>query len=176
MKDDNAPLKAYRLYPDQEEAQEPPRNSGTFGSLMRSFKDSWGVIQSTARPPPKRILLRASPDAIKAQSFKAQAEKAAETESGLVERITETKQSAVGPFLPKFESVEQTPPADRKEQDLLILSEGLLQAMLKLDGIDIPSSEWTEARKCRKESIKMVQSYLDRVDNMRDEWKSQQQQ
>lgn len=45
----------------------------------------------------------------------------------------------------------------------LMVSEVLLQALMKLDGFEIDSS-WTEARKARKEAIRKVQSLLDQID------------
>lgn len=45
----------------------------------------------------------------------------------------------------------------------LMVSEVLLQALMKLDGFEIDSS-WTEARKARKEAIRKVQSLLDEID------------
>ncbi|GAA6061328.1 hypothetical protein JCM10212_003218 [Sporobolomyces blumeae] len=53
---------------------------------------------------------------------------------------------------------------------LLYLSEVLLQGLLKLDGIEIPST-YADARKERKEAVKQVQDVLDRVDRAKDEWK-----
>lgn len=166
LKDDNAPLRVYGIYPATEEPK-----THAFGSFMRGFKDTWGISGKPQAQQPKRLVLRATPEALAAQSSKAAQKKAAETESGLIERITKIRDSAVEPFLPKFEAVKQTPPAERQEQDFLILSEGLLQALLKLDGIEVPSMDWQEARKCRKESVKKVQGYLDEVDQMKEEQK-----
>lgn len=53
---------------------------------------------------------------------------------------------------------------------LLYLSENLLQGLLKLDSIEIPSG-YTEARKDRKEAVRKVQEVLDRVDGAKDGWK-----
>lgn len=160
----------YGIYPGQGEDNKP----SSFGSFMRGFKDTWGITgnsSSQAERQPKRLLLRADPKAVAAQSSKQAQKKNEETEAGLIEKITKIRDSAVEPFLPKFEAVQQTPAAERKEQDFLILNEGLLQALLKLDGIEVPSMDWQEARKCRKESVKKVQGYLDQVDQMREEQK-----
>ncbi|GAA5861114.1 hypothetical protein JCM1840_003085 [Sporobolomyces johnsonii] len=54
---------------------------------------------------------------------------------------------------------------------LLYLSEVLLQGLLKLDSIEIPSS-YAEARKERKEAVRRVQSVLDRVDAAKEQWKA----
>lgn len=48
------------------------------------------------------------------------------------------------------------------------LSENLLQLLLKLDGIEIPNSEYTDARKFRKESIRKVQGILEQVDAVKE--------
>jgi hypothetical protein len=53
---------------------------------------------------------------------------------------------------------------------LLYLSEILLQGLLKLDSIEIPSG-YENARKERKEAVKQVQDVLDRVDRAKEEWK-----
>jgi len=48
------------------------------------------------------------------------------------------------------------------------LSEILLQALLKLDSIEITNSDHTEARKFRKESIRKIQGILDQVDAVKE--------
>ncbi|GAA5934811.1 uncharacterized protein JCM15063_003074 [Sporobolomyces koalae] len=53
---------------------------------------------------------------------------------------------------------------------LLYLSEILLQGLLKLDSIEIPSG-YEAARKERKEAVKQVQDVLDRVDRAKEDWK-----
>ncbi|GAA5897944.1 uncharacterized protein JCM6883_000869 [Sporobolomyces salmoneus] len=53
---------------------------------------------------------------------------------------------------------------------LLYLSEILLQGLLKLDSIEIPSG-YENARKERKEAVKQVQDVLDRVDRAKEDWK-----
>lgn len=178
MKDDNAPLLAYGIFPPAIQGEDPKQQSaGGFSGLMKGFKDTWGITSSASdKWQPKRILLRANQEALAAQSKKADAAKATQTESGLIDRITHIRDTAIEPFLPKFEAVKNTPPAERQDQDFLILSEGLLQALLKLDGIEVPHSEWTEARKCRKESVRKVQGYLDQADQMKEEHKEFQKQ
>ena len=54
---------------------------------------------------------------------------------------------------------------------LLYLSEILLQGLLKLDSIEIPSG-YENARKERKEAVKKVQDVLDRVDRAKEDWKT----
>lgn len=59
---------------------------------------------------------------------------------------------------------EQPSGTDRElHKQYLMVSEVLLQALMKLDGFEIDSS-WTEARKARKEAIRKVQSLLDQID------------
>ncbi|KAK4334881.1 hypothetical protein RTBOTA2_003633 [Rhodotorula toruloides] len=53
---------------------------------------------------------------------------------------------------------------------LLYLSEVLLQGLLKLDSIEIPSG-YAEARRERKEAVRRVQEVLDRVDSAKEGWK-----
>lgn len=61
-------------------------------------------------------------------------------------------------------------PAGPPPRILLYLSEILLQGLLKLDSIEIPSG-YENARKERKEAVKQVQDVLDRVDRAKEEWK-----
>lgn len=66
------------------------------------------------------------------------------------------------------EGEEAAPPPPKRL--LLYLSENLLQGLLKLDSIEIPSG-YTEARKERKEAVRKVQEVLDRVDAAKEGWK-----
>lgn len=59
-------------------------------------------------------------------------------------------------------------PKDINKQYLMV-SEVLLQTLMKLDGFEIDSS-WTEARKARKEGIRTVQKLLDQVDAAKEKW------
>ncbi|GAA6007351.1 hypothetical protein JCM11491_003098 [Sporobolomyces phaffii] len=61
-------------------------------------------------------------------------------------------------------------PAGPPPRILLYLSEILLQGLLKLDSIEIPSG-YENARKERKEAVKQVQDVLDRVDLAKEDWK-----
>lgn len=67
------------------------------------------------------------------------------------------------------EEDDAAPPPPPKRL-LLYLSENLLQGLLKLDSIEIPSG-YTEARKERKEAVRKVQEVLDRVDGAKEGWK-----
>ena len=57
----------------------------------------------------------------------------------------------------------QTPKFDVLQKEHARLSELLLRGLLDLDSIDIPNG-WAEARKERKEGVRMVQKELTRVD------------
>ncbi|CEQ41975.1 SPOSA6832_03729, partial [Sporobolomyces salmonicolor] len=79
--------------------------------------------------------------------------------------LAQEQQRKQGGSAPVASNVEAPPP-----RTLPYLSEVLLQGLLKLDSIEIPSS-YTEARKERKEAVKRVQSVLDRVDAAKELWK-----
>lgn len=70
-----------------------------------------------------------------------------------------------------------TPPASTQAPTTInartpiFLSEILIQALLKLDSFQI-SSDWTDARKARKEAVRKVQLLLDRVDSVKERMKS----
>ncbi|KAH9814923.1 hypothetical protein DFH28DRAFT_969799 [Melampsora americana] len=72
---------------------------------------------------------------------------------------------------PKVEELEESIKSNEENQSLnpnqlnqfTTLSEMLLQSLLKLDGFEI-DVEWNEARSARKESVKIVQTLLDRLD------------
>lgn len=68
------------------------------------------------------------------------------------------------------EEEEDAAPPPPPKRLLLYLSENLLQGLLKLDLIEIPSG-YTEARKERKEAVRKVQEVLDRVDGAKEGWK-----
>ncbi|GAA5992313.1 hypothetical protein JCM10908_000419 [Rhodotorula pacifica] len=72
-----------------------------------------------------------------------------------------------GTAAPGEEAEEAAPPPKRL---LLYLSENLLQGLLKLDSIEIPSG-YAEARKERKDAVRRVQEVLDRVDGAKEGWK-----
>ncbi|KAK9899410.1 hypothetical protein P389DRAFT_168377 [Cystobasidium minutum MCA 4210] len=61
--------------------------------------------------------------------------------------------------------LQDNPEGTEKEvhKQYLMVSEVLLQTLMKLDGFEIDSS-WTEARKARKEAIRKVQGLLDQID------------
>ncbi|EOR00268.1 hypothetical protein J056_001154 [Wallemia ichthyophaga EXF-994] len=79
----------------------------------------------------------------------------------LVNTIENILNNNVLPLQPQLEQFESSP----TEQSKLVLQELLLQSILKLDSIILPS-EFNQARDVRKHSIKTTQSFLDRLDNV----------
>lgn len=79
----------------------------------------------------------------------------------LVSSIETILNSQVLPLEPQLQDYEKAP----SDQSKLVLQELLLQSILKLDSIILPS-EYTDARNIRKHSIKITQSFLDRLDNV----------
>ncbi|TIA88214.1 hypothetical protein E3P99_02742 [Wallemia hederae] len=77
----------------------------------------------------------------------------------LVQSIESILNNQVLPLEPQLLDYEKSP----SEQSKLVLQELLLQSILKLDSIVLPS-EYTDARNIRKHSIKTTQSFLDRLD------------
>ncbi|KAH9445819.1 hypothetical protein MJO28_012324 [Puccinia striiformis f. sp. tritici] len=71
--------------------------------------------------------------------------------------------SSDGPLNPQITQKVQAP---WDSTEFAGVSEGLLQALLKLDGFEI-ESEWTEARMARKEGVRAIQKLLDRLDRMK---------
>lgn len=78
------------------------------------------------------------------------------------------------------EGSDAPPPAPTPEpietptsRTLIYLSEGLLQLLLKLDSLDIPST-FMEARKARKEGVRKLQGALDRLDIAKEQFKASQ--
>ena len=63
------------------------------------------------------------------------------------------------------------PPTTINARTPIFLSEILIQSLLKLDSFQI-SSDWTEARKARKEAVRKVQLLLDRVDSVKERMKA----
>ncbi|EGG10652.1 uncharacterized protein MELLADRAFT_76892 [Melampsora larici-populina 98AG31] len=93
-------------------------------------------------------------------------------ETNSITEIRELTNQTVLNLRPKVEELEASVQADDQEpktwdsnqlQSFSTVSEMLLQSLLKLDGFEI-DVEWNEARAARKESVKLVQSLLDRLD------------
>lgn len=117
---------------------------------------------------------------------KVETEKKVESEETIQKRIKQISTEKLQELEPQVTQVEGWIVDQKKEREsqsegdkkpagpppriLLYLSEILLQGLLKLDSIEIPSG-YENARKERKEAVKQVQDVLDRVDRAKDEWK-----
>lgn len=83
-----------------------------------------------------------------------------DTQQQFIADIESILNTQVLPLEPQLKEYEVTP----TEQSKLVLQELLLQSILKLDSMTLPS-EFTDARNIRKHSIKTTQSFLDRLDS-----------
>jgi hypothetical protein len=87
-------------------------------------------------------------------------------EPRIVEKIESLVKNTFDKLQPSIDTVLQ-PKAGETAKEVhktyLMVSEILLQTLMKLDGFEI-ESQWTEARKARKEGIRKVQELLDKVD------------
>ncbi|BGP32791.1 hypothetical protein JCM10296v2_004575 [Rhodotorula toruloides] len=116
-------------------------------------------------------------------------EKKVDSEEAVQRRIREISTQKLDELEPQVRQVESwlgqeqtrrasSPSASAEDPDapapprrtLLYLSEVLLQGLLKLDSIEIPSG-YAEARRERKEAVRQVQEVLDRVDSAKEGWK-----
>ncbi|WWD01271.1 hypothetical protein V866_008214 [Kwoniella sp. B9012] len=97
-------------------------------------------------------------------------------ESVLVSWISNLVESVLNPLIPSIATfISQTDPnATNKpkhipsfetlQKEHARLSELLLKGLLDLDGVQIPQSDWTNARNERKLGVKKIQEQLNRVD------------
>ncbi|CDZ98306.1 BCL2-associated athanogene-like proteins and related BAG family chaperone regulators [Phaffia rhodozyma] len=86
--------------------------------------------------------------------------KVGDTRDTLGNRVIDFEKASIeGPVL-----IPESPEHAQYSKEFTVLSEMLLQTLLWLDGIDCPSS-YEEARKERKEGVKSVQGWLDRIDS-----------
>lgn len=111
-------------------------------------------------------------------------EKKVESEEVIQKKIKQISTEKLAELEPQVTQVEgwitqkkSEPPIEGEEKKagpppriLLYLSEILLQGLLKLDSIEIPSG-YEDARKERKEAVRQVQEVLDRVDRAKEDWK-----
>jgi hypothetical protein len=166
LKDDRAPLSACGLGSDDAD-----------GSSKGFFKGwGWGWSQNPASPPaPRRhrekiITMIGSPEtqavvsdrlptsssSSSSQQTPTRAEPPARDEPSIVAAIAKIADGALGDALPKIDSLERGELADTQPAQHVVLSEVLLQNLLKVDSFDI-KPEWTEARKARKDAVKRIQ-------------------
>jgi len=112
-------------------------------------------------------------------------EKKVESQESIQKKIKQISTEKLAELEPQVTQVEgwitqkkAEPPVEGEEKKsggpppriLLYLSEILLQGLLKLDSIEIPSG-YEDARKERKEAVRQVQDVLDRVDRAKEDWK-----
>jgi hypothetical protein len=88
------------------------------------------------------------------------ASKVPKTEASTIEVIQAELLTVRGTLEPDVDAFLRTPTADVEHTRL---GELLLQALLRLDAINIDST-WTEARRERKGAVRAVQGVLDRLD------------
>lgn len=88
------------------------------------------------------------------------APKPPKTEASTIQVIRSELAAVRGSLEPSVDAFLRTPTADAEHTRL---GELLLQALLRLDAINIDST-WTEARGERKGAVRAVQGVLDRLD------------
>ncbi|KAL1695469.1 hypothetical protein GGG16DRAFT_109136 [Schizophyllum commune] len=137
MKDDNAPISAYHLKPN-----------------------STIAVIGTADAPPSAPAQQAKPTPAPPRSE--------QSTINLIQSEMQNVRSSLGRDLENLlGSLPQYHTAgDNKafmDREHLRLGELLLQSLLRLDGINA-ESEWQDARRERKESVREVQGLLDRLD------------
>lgn len=171
MKDDNAALERYGLYEPGD--GNPKKSSSPFSSLMRGFSTSW---MPPKKSPPKHITLMSSPDASATVSDRlpsttfsgakqpARPQQPQIDESSVVQNIARISTDVLTRLQPDIDRYGELCSKGEPTGHLYsMLSETLLQALLKLDGLEV-NSEWQQARAQRKQAVKDVQAALDLVD------------
>ena len=111
------------------------------------------------RPGGTLLLLDSTP-AASASPVAAVAPKPPKTEASTIQVIRSELAAVRGTLEPSVDAFLRTPTADAEHTRL---GELLLQALLRLDAINIDST-WTEARGERKGAVRAVQGVLDRLD------------
>lgn len=105
------------------------------------------------------------------------AEPARPTEQGILKSIRAEVGSVQKSLEPDVEtflddlSPEKSKAVVELEPEHRRLAEMLLQSLLRLDAV-IPDSGWDEARRERKQAVKVVQDLLDKLDNAWKPWKA----
>lgn len=194
LKDDLAPLSSYGLIDDLPESTDD-------SATRTSFWDTWSFRSNSTRKLKKLVMLGSKDvsarvddrlasrkDLLRPGSDEVVPPKAQETEEQVVARITETATTKMEELEPMIKDVEAyiaressssstptvtdaEPPAAPNPRALIFLSEALLQALLKLDSIDIPSG-YEKARTERKQGVRTLQAALDRVDALKEPFKA----
>jgi hypothetical protein len=198
LKDDLAPLSSYGLVDDApESASDAPTRTSFWDNW--SFRSAGTrklkkLVMLGSKDVSARVddRLATRSDLLRPGSEEVVPPKAQETEEQVVARIHATAKTKLAELEPMIEHVEayiaqesgtQAPakttdasgqPAAVEAPNpraLIFLSEALLQALLKLDSIDIPGG-YEQARAERKQGVKTLQAALDRVDELKPKFKS----
>jgi hypothetical protein len=111
------------------------------------------------RPGGTLLLLDSTP-AASLSPVAAVAPKPQKTEASTIQVIQAELATVLGNLEPGVDAFLRTPTVDAEHTRL---GELLLQALLRLDAINIDST-WTEARRERKGAVRAVQGVLDRLD------------
>ncbi|KAF3905475.1 hypothetical protein ABW20_dc0106656 [Dactylellina cionopaga] len=85
-----------------------------------------------------------------------------------MEKIELVRKHVAGSIIPLVEAFEANPPADEKQrkEEHHRLSETVLGEMLKLDSVDVDGPDGAEVRKKRKETVKELHAFLERLDKV----------
>lgn len=177
MKDDSAALERYGLYNQNDVSSSSTSSTSSFSNLMRGFKNTWSTPKKS---PPKRITLLASAEASAVVSDKlpssttfapakpAPRQQQQPTDESAViasiQRISTDVLKRLHPEVQKY--AQQVADGQESGQTYSMLSETLLQALLKLDGIEV-NPEFQQARQERKNAIKAVTEVMDKVDALK---------
>ncbi|KAK4057230.1 hypothetical protein OIO90_001725 [Microbotryomycetes sp. JL221] len=189
MKDDLAPLGSFGLVEEQLKAN-------ASDAAQTSFWDSWSFKSMKSSRKLKKIVmlgskdisavvddrLRTRPDLLLPGSEEIVVPKAQADEPSVIKQIQQVADEKLNELEPMIVSVEdfiqrsndtvssaeREPPNPRA---LVFVSEALLQSLLKLDSIEIPST-YMDARAERKKGVKALQAALDKVDGLKEEFKS----
>lgn len=187
LKDDLAPLSSYDLVDSDPTAGD--------SDAPTSFWDSWSFRSTSTRKLKKLVLLgskttsavvndhlSARRDLLLPGSEEVVPPKPVEDEATVISKINVISTSKLDELRPMIKGVEDyladlqgekgadEPAPAPNPRALIFVSEALLQALLKLDSIDIQSG-YTEARTARKQGVKVLQAELDKVDGLKEEWK-----
>ncbi|KIJ67607.1 hypothetical protein HYDPIDRAFT_108471 [Hydnomerulius pinastri MD-312] len=170
MKDDSAPLSAYKI-----------RENSTIALIGgHSLSETPSVSASPRPPPPKQKAPQTEEGTISA--IQAELDRVRSTlvpdVDDFVRTLTHystavastTTTSAVTPIpasgiSPDTSSTTEPPSLPKPSPlDHTRLSELLLQSLLRLDALHLSGSDWPDARQQRKAAVREVQGVLDRLD------------
>jgi len=127
------------------------------GAIM---KDDDAFLSAYKIRPGGTLLLLDSTPAASSSPAVAAAPKLPKTEASTIDLIQAELTAVRANLEPRVNAFLRTPTADDEHTRL---GELLLQALLRLDAINIDSS-WAEARRERKGAVRAVQGVLDRLD------------